>query len=122
MIHDPEGDRDWLGSGEVRRRRVVLLAECCEWNELNQMTLDALTAAVHVYFESHQEVLLGRPILYGPTAMVMCGVERTALTPQLLLANEKRLDVETWRDKKRGEARRKQEAFHKVLASVKFRY
>jgi hypothetical protein len=108
-IHDPEGDRDWLGSGEVRRRRVELFAACCEWEELKQMTLDQLTAAVHVYFESHQEVLLGRPLLHGPTAMVMCGTERTPHTPQLLLANEKRLDVQTWRDKKRAQAKRKED-------------
>jgi len=114
MIHDPEGDRDWLGSGEVRRRRVQLMSSCCEWKELKQISLEQLTAAVYLYFESHQEVLLGRPVLHGPTAMVMKGVERTPMTPQLLLANAKRLDVETWRNKKRAEARKKLEAINAI--------
>eukprot|EP00277_Geminigera_cryophila_P033085 CAMPEP_0173122922 /NCGR_PEP_ID=MMETSP1102-20130122/54550_1 /TAXON_ID=49646 /ORGANISM="Geminigera sp., Strain Caron Lab Isolate" /LENGTH=50 /DNA_ID=CAMNT_0014030573 /DNA_START=212 /DNA_END=361 /DNA_ORIENTATION=+ len=46
--------------------------------------------------------------------MVMKGVERTPMTPQLLLANAKRLDVETWRNKKRAEARKKLEAINAI--------
>jgi hypothetical protein len=118
MIHDPEGDRDWLGSGEVRRRRVELLAACCKWKELKQVTLDELIDAADVYFESHQEVLLGRPVLSGPTSLVMCGTERTPMTPELLLANEKRLEVETWRNKKRAEASRKQHEIHTISDEI----
>ena len=118
MLHESEADRDWLGSGEVRRRRVQLLAACLEWVELKQITMEEFSSAVELYFESHQEVLLGRPVLHGPTAVVMEGQERTPLTPQLLLANEKRNEVEAWRDSKRAEARRKEEAIAALQAEI----
>ncbi|KAJ1478128.1 hypothetical protein T484DRAFT_2969230 [Baffinella frigidus] len=85
--------RDWLGSREVRRRRVHSLAECCRWKELAQVSMQQLFAAVDLYFEAQQEVLLGRPMLEGHTAMVMVGKEQTSLSPQLLLANERRSEV-----------------------------
>uniref|UniRef100_A0A7S0HE90 Uncharacterized protein n=1 Tax=Hanusia phi TaxID=3032 RepID=A0A7S0HE90_9CRYP len=118
LVHDAEGDRDSLGSGEIFRRRVELLAECCGWSELKQMTLKELAQAVELYFESFQEVLLGRPMLEGATAMVMTGSERAPLTPQLLLANHKRKEVESWRNKKRTEARRKQGEIDALAKSI----
>jgi hypothetical protein len=109
LIHKAD-HRDWLGSREVRRRRINLLADCCRWKELAQVSMDALHSAVDLYFEASQEVLLGRPMLEGGTATVMTGSERTALSPQLLLANERRAEVETWRNTKRAEGKKKQEA------------
>ena len=92
MLHEPEAGRDWLGSGEVRRRRVQLLSTCLEWQELKQIRLEELSAGVELYFESHQECWLGRPVLHGPTALVMCDKERVPMTPELLGANPGAVD------------------------------
>lgn len=118
LIHEEDPDVDYLGSGEVLRRRVQLLADCCAWDEITQLSLDQLTDAVELYFESHQEVLLGRPILEGPTAMVMRGTARAALAPELLLANHKRTEVEAWRDNKRNQAKKKSAEISALQADI----
>jgi hypothetical protein len=50
------GPDEHLGSGQVGRRRVELLANCFNWTELVQLTLPDVTRAIEDYFDSFQEV------------------------------------------------------------------
>ena len=44
-------------------------------------------------------------MLSGQTSVIMTGEEMCPLTPELLLANHKRKEVENWRNLKRSEAK-----------------